>query len=74
MKMSILLAEKTKAVIDGEGIDIDNNNLQYPIFLADVSEPESTAGTICEWLEPRLKMVLEEWKNWQHNGQITKLF
>ncbi len=73
MKMSILFADKIKTVIDGEGIDIDTDKLQYPLFLADVSEPESTAGAVCEWLEPRLKMVLEEWKNWQSNQQLTKL-
>jgi hypothetical protein len=74
MKMSILFAGKIKTVINGEGIDIDTDKLQYPLFLADVSEPESTAGAVCEWLEPRLKMVLKEWKNWQNNQQLSKLF
>lgn len=74
MKTSILYAEKTSPVKDGEGIKVDTNKFQYPVFLADISKPRSAAGAVCEWLKPRFKMVLEEWKNWQWKHQVVKLF
>lgn len=73
MKMSILYAEKTKPVIDGAGLEIDESSLQYPVFLANINKPESTAGTISDWLEPRLNLVFEQWKSWQTSGYLTKL-
>jgi hypothetical protein len=71
--MSILYAEKVRDVIDGEGVDVDDRNLDEPVFLANVSEPESTAGTIDDWLSPRLDIVLEEWKVWQANQQLSEV-
>ena len=74
MKMSILYAEKTKEVINGAGVnDVDSKALYYPVFLAHISESESTAGKISAWLEPRLNMALEEWKNWQASIQLSEL-
>ena len=71
MKMSILFAEKTKEVVDGEGIDINEIDLDYPVFLADIAEPESTGEKISDWLEPRLtNLILEQWKEWQNNHQL----
>ena len=72
-KMSILYAEKIRDVADGEGIEIDNTKLGYSVFLANISKPESTAGSVCEWLEPRLNMVLEEWKKWQSEKHLSEL-
>lgn len=72
-KMSILYAEKIRDVVDGEGIEIDNTELAYPVFLANILPPESTAGSVCEWLEPRLDMVLEEWKKWQSEKHLSAL-
>ncbi|MDO9287216.1 MAG: N-6 DNA methylase, partial [Thermodesulfovibrionales bacterium] len=72
-KMSILYAEKTCPVIDGAGIEIDDNEIGYPVFLANISPPESTAGDVCEWLEPRLNIVLEEWKKWQTENHLSAL-
>lgn len=72
-KMSILYAEKISPVIDGEGLEIDDNELDYPVFLANISEPESASGNICDWLEPRLNMVLEEWKIWQSVNSLSSL-
>lgn len=72
-KMSILYAEKSKPVVDGEGIEVNDGILQYPVFLANVTEPESTAGDVCEWLEPRLNIVLEEWKKWQTENNLSAL-
>lgn len=74
MKMSILYAEKTSSAKNGERIKVDTNKFQYPVFLADISKPRSAAGGVCEWLKPRLKMVLEEWENWQRKHQVVKLF
>lgn len=73
MKMSILYAEKTSPIIDGEGIELDDAEIEYPVFLANISPPESTSGSICEWLEPRLSMVLEQWKSWQSGRQLMEL-
>jgi type I restriction-modification system DNA methylase subunit len=72
-KMSILYAEKIRAVKDGEGIEIDNTKLEYPVFLANISKPESTAGEISNWLEPRLRLVLEEWRSWQVKRELVEL-
>lgn len=72
-KMTILYAKKIRDVVDGEGIEIDNTELAYPVFLANISPPESTAGSVCEWLEPRLDMVLEEWKKWQSEKHLSAL-
>ncbi len=73
MKMSILYAEKSKPVVDREGVEIDVGILQYPVFLANVTEPDSTAGSVCEWLEPRLNIVFEEWKKWQIENHLSVL-
>jgi SAM-dependent methyltransferase len=73
MKMSILYAEKTSPIIDGEDIELDDAEIEYPVFLANISPPESTSGSICEWLEPRLSMVLEQWKSWQSRRQLMEL-
>lgn len=72
-KMSIIYAEKSKPVVDGEGVEINAGILQYPVFLANVTEPESTSGSICDWLEPRLNIVLEEWKKWQIENNLSVL-
>ncbi|MEK7331853.1 MAG: hypothetical protein AAB017_00610, partial [Nitrospirota bacterium] len=72
-KMSILYAEKSKPVVDGEGVEVNDGILQYPVFLANVTEPESAAGNVCEWLEPRLNIVLEEWKKWQTENHLSAL-
>lgn len=72
-KMSILYAEKSKPVVDGEGVEVNDGILQYPVFLANVTEPESTSGSICDWLEPRLNIVLEEWKKWQIENHLSAL-
>ncbi len=73
MKMSILYAEKIKPVVRGSGIEKSHKELQYPIFLANIEKPASTSGEVCEWLEPRLDMVLKEWKAWQVKQKLTKL-
>jgi SAM-dependent methyltransferase len=73
MKMSILYAEKTSPIIDGEGIELDDAEIGYPVFLANISPPESTSGSICDWLEPRLRLVLEEWKKWQIENHLSAL-
>jgi SAM-dependent methyltransferase len=73
MKMSILYAEKTSPIIDGEGIELDEAEIGYPVFLANISPPESTSGDVCGWLEPRLNLVLEEWKKWQIENHLSAL-
>ena len=72
-KMSILYAKKIREVIDGEGVEINDMDLNHPVFLANVSEPDSTAGKISDWLEPRLNIVLEEWRAWQAKQQLSEI-
>jgi hypothetical protein len=72
MKMSILYAEKIKEVKDREGIDLSGTNLDYPVFLANITPSESTRGEINTWLEPKLNLVLEQWKVWQASQSLTE--
>lgn len=72
MKMSILYAEKIKEVKDGEGIDLPGTNLDYPVFLANITPSESTRGEINTWLEPKLNLVLEQWRAWQTRQSLTE--
>ena len=63
MKMSILYVEKIRGVVDKDDIDLSGTKLNYPVFLAIVSEPKSKEGEISTWLKPRLNAVLKEWNN-----------
>ena len=72
MKMSILYAEKIREV--SEGIELDETtNINYPVFLAQIDEPESTSGQICDWLEPRLSIVYEQWKHWNDSHELLDM-
>ncbi|MBI4824507.1 MAG: N-6 DNA methylase [Nitrospirae bacterium] len=73
MKMSILYAEKLKLVIDGAGIDAAKEGFEYPVFMTNITSPESTAGEVCKWLKSRLNMVLNEWESWKWQHQLVKL-
>lgn len=65
MKMSILYAQKIKLVPNKKETVVDLKRLQYPVFIANVSEPDSTASAVCDWLASRLAMVLKEWGKWK---------
>jgi len=67
-KMSILLAVKTKEVNDGEGIDLDNININYPVFLSAIQKPNIDDP---DWLDKVLGRVLEEYEYWQNNKTLT---
>ena len=67
-KMSILLAVKTKEVNDGEGIDLDNININYPVFLSAIQKPNIDDP---DWLDKILGRVLEEYEYWQNNKTLT---
>lgn len=73
MKMSILYAEKTRRVNKSEGLEIDLSHLDYPIFLAHIDKVESRSGEISEWLEERLNVVLEQWKEWQNKAELDNI-
>lgn len=74
MKMTILLAEKIREVDTADPIGGDDfSELAYPVFLASVSEPESKSGSVCDWLEPRLLAVLEQWEAWRKNGEVQSV-
>lgn len=73
-KMSILYAQKTKD-IDKNGLDNekDFSNLDYPAFLASISEVESKSGPVCEWLESGLNVVIEQWQEWQQSNKLKQI-
>lgn len=73
-KMSILYVEKLKEIEKENSIgELDFNELEYPIFLAVVSEPESKGGDIERWLEPELNVVLEQWQEWKQSQKLKEI-
>jgi SAM-dependent methyltransferase len=71
MKMSILLAEKIRDVDTEDPVGgNDFPRLAYPVFMASVAEPESKSGSVCDWLEPSLLAILEQWQSWRETKQI----
>lgn len=72
MKMSILYAEKTQEVKNGDGLNISGINLDYPVFLANINPSESTKGDIKDWLEPRLDIVFKQWLSCQKNQVLAE--
>lgn len=73
-KMSILYVEKQSEIDKANPIgELDFNNLEYPIFLASVSEPESRSGEIERWLEPELNVVWQQWQEWQQNQTLKEI-
>jgi len=73
MKMSILYAEKTREVKKNEGLEIDLRHLNYPIFLAHVDKVDSRSSEIGEWLEEKLNVVLEQWKEWENKSELNDI-
>lgn len=73
MKMSILYAEKIREVKRNEDLEIDIRHLNYPIFLAHIDKVESRSGEISEWLEERLNVVLEQWREWQNKAELNNI-
>ena len=73
-KMSILYAIKIKPIDDIDYInDKDFTNLDYPIFLASISEPDSKTGPICDWLAPGLGIVQQQWQEWYNSNNLKKI-
>lgn len=73
-KMSILFVKKTKDIDKEKPIGkLDFAELDYPVFLATVSEPESKSGVIEDWLEPELNAVLEQWQEWQQSRKLKDI-
>lgn len=73
MKMSILYAEKIREVKGNEKLEIDIRYLNYPIFLAHVDKAEFSSGEINEWLEERLNIILEQWREWQNKAELKNI-
>ena len=73
MKMSIMYAEKIREVKKREGLEIDTGYLNYPIFLAHIDKVDSRSEEISEWLEERLNVVLEQWKEWQNKAELNDI-
>lgn len=73
-KMSILYVERIKIIENENPIGgLDFNELEYPVFLASVSGPESKSGEIERWLEPELNVVLEQWQEWQQTHKLKEI-
>lgn len=73
-KMSIILLEKVIEVEKENPIgELDFTELNYPVFLASINEPESKSGLIEDWLEPELNVVLEQWQEWQQNNKLKEI-
>ncbi len=72
--MSILYVQKVKE-IDKTGLDneADFPSLDYPVFLASINEPESKSGPVCDWLEPGLSVIVEQWQEWQRSNGLKQI-
>jgi hypothetical protein len=72
--MPVLYANK---ISNNENIDYvkdkDFSELDYPIFLATVSEPKSKIGLVCDWLEPQLGIIQEQWQEWQNSKKLKDI-
>lgn len=73
MKMSVLLAEKIREVNKKDKLEIDTRHLDYQIFLANISDAESKSGSISEWLEERLEVVLDQWLEWINKAELKNV-
>lgn len=73
MKMSILYVEKIKDVKRGEDLEVDVENLNYPIFLAHIDKVDLKSGEISDWLEERLNVALEQWQEWQNKAGLKDI-
>jgi len=73
MKMSILLAEKIREVNGKDKLEIDTRHLDYPVFLANINDPESKVGNVTEWLEERLQVVLDQWVEWLNKAELKNV-
>jgi len=61
--MSILYAEKMEDVTVGAGLDYDENQNNYPVFLASVQKPRR-ASRGDDWLKNALAQVLQKYRKW----------
>lgn len=72
MKMSILYAQKIRAAVDDKEVALNGVDLDYPIFLANVTPPIKRKTEINEWLKPKLNLILEQWRYWKKEGVKKK--
>lgn len=73
-KMSILYAQKIRDIDkDNPSEGIDFQALNYSVFLASIDEPESKIGQVCDWLEPALNIVYEQWQEWINGDQLKPI-
>lgn len=73
-KMSIIYATKINYKEDIDYVkDKDFSDLSYPVFLATVNEPKSKVGLICDWLEPQLGVIQEQWQEWKSSKKIKEI-
>src|SRR3989344_5487950 len=73
MKMSILYAEKIREVKENDNLELDTKHLNYPVFLAHIDKVESGSGDVSDWLEERLRVVLEQWQEWQNKAELNNI-
>lgn len=68
-KMSVVLLTKNHEVENPNTKQVVSN-IDYPIFIASVYEDDSDLENIIDKVEPKLKVVLEQWINWQENKRL----
>ena len=73
-KMSIIYASKIDCLKDIDYVkDKDFSELSYPVFLATINEPKSKVGLICDWLEPQLGVIQEQWQEWKMSKKLKEI-
>lgn len=73
-KMSILYAQKIRDIDKGSFEEEKGfPNLNYNVFLVSINEPKSKSGPVCDWLEPVLNIVVEQWQEWQNSNKLKDI-
>ena len=74
MKMSVFCVQKVRELDKKNPIGNDDfSALDYPVFLASVHEPESKSGAVCEWLEPQLAIIFDQWREWSATHELKAI-
>lgn len=74
MKMSIFCAQKVRDLDKKNPLGNDDfSALDYPVFMASVNEPESKSGAVCEWLEPQLAIIFDQWREWSATHELKTI-
>ena len=70
---ALLLQEESMVNSILDKLEIDTRHLDYPVFLANINDPESKVGNVTEWLEERLQVVLDQWVEWLNKAELKNV-